>query len=865
MASSSRGNTDVIDTPESLPSNGKDKGKTKSNNTENSVDNNSSLGDRTPLFHPSLRRQSLINNIPEGSPLKRAMSVFNKVRIASVAFSPIALNAASSRTSNNEFLEWLDGQLSKIESFYRTKEKEALERYLLLQDQLYQLRDQKMTIKKQNIISESTDIIIKNALRTKKEISKIRGFPMIELRKKQKQKQEPLDMGEDLIDFDPMDSPTGSISTTTSRRRLKNKNREEDPNYKQRDYRKKKEHSHVAYHTARRQLKVAIIEFYRGLDLLKSYRMLNRTGFRKMAKKFDKVTGSHCLDWYTNKVNSSYFGTSDVLDNLIPKVEDLYSIYFENGNRKVGVDKLRSQGKVDEHFGAMFLGGLFLGMAVPLFLEALVVGGKRVVDHSMPEAGILLQLWGGIFLVILFLCIFTINCYVWTIYKINYRFIFEFDARNCLNYREYLEIPSLLFVALALLSWLSFENYWPEKFPGRYFPLLYIGIAFLVFFFPARRLHYRSRKWLQVALWRLLFSGLYPVEFRDFFLGDIVGSLTYSMGNISLLGCTYASHFRGIIDNTPGGSMCGSNHSRLMGFLSALPAMFRLVQCLRRYIDSKEWFPHLANLGKYTFTVAYYTMLSIYRIDKTNSHKAGFIVLGIFNSTYSSVWDILMDWSLIQANSKYPLLRNELGFKVPWPYYSAIFIDIILRFNWVFYLITESQLQHAALTGFLVALSEVFRRFIWIFFRMENEHCTNVIFAKASRDVPLPYPIVKRQLPESVPQVKFSYSEDSIVSPVKIKPTVTTDDRSSIGPNDEESVVGLIHRKPSTIHDEPSLARSSTVDSSRLTRLNSYAGVSPALEHFSNVLKRAHTKDFERRKPNPDQDSSDDEKDSDEE
>ena len=53
------------------------------------------------------------------------------------------------------------------------------------------------------------------------------------------------------------------------------------------------------------------------------------------------------------------------------------------------------------------------------------------------------------------------------------------------------------------------------------------------FFLPGNILYGNSRRWLQVALWRLLLSGLYPVEFRDFFLGDIVSSLTYTMGNIS--------------------------------------------------------------------------------------------------------------------------------------------------------------------------------------------------------------------------------------------------------------------------------------------------------------------------------------------
>lgn len=32
------------------------------------------------------------------------------------------------------------------------------------------------------------------------------------------------------------------------------------------------------------------------------------------------------------------------------------------------------------------------------------------------------------------------------------------------------------------------------------------------------------------AQWRLFFAGLYPVEFRDFFLGDLFCSLTYALG-----------------------------------------------------------------------------------------------------------------------------------------------------------------------------------------------------------------------------------------------------------------------------------------------------------------------------------------------
>jgi len=98
-----------------------------------------------------------------------------------------------------------------------------------------------------------------------------------------------------------------------------------------------------------------------------------------------------------------------------------------------------------------------------------------------------------------------------------------------------------------------------------------------------------------------------------------------------------------------------------------------------------------------------------------------------------------MDWSLLQSGAKKPLLRDIRGYKNPNYYYAAMIIDVILRFNWIFYAIFIGNVQHSTLVSYLVALSEVTRRGIWVIFRVENEHCSNVAHTKASRDVPLPY------------------------------------------------------------------------------------------------------------------------------
>ena len=210
------------------------------------------------------------------------------------------------------------------------------------------------------------------------------------------------------------------------------------------------------------------------------------------------------------------------------------------------------------------------------------------------------------------------------------------------------------------------------------------------------------------------------MEFRDFFLGDMFCSLTYAMGNIVLFFCLYVSQWRSPDD-------CNSNHSRLFGFFTCLPGIWRLLQCLRRYYNTRNVFPHLVNGGKYTFTILFYMSLSLYRMNETTGLKAFFLFCATVNGIYTSVWDLAMDWSLLNPYSAHPFLRDTLGYKSVWPYYAAMVIDPLLRFNWVFYAFYINELQHSAALSFFVALTEVTRRGIWVLFRVENEHCTKYV------------------------------------------------------------------------------------------------------------------------------------------
>jgi EXS family len=140
-------------------------------------------------------------------------------------------------------------------------------------------------------------------------------------------------------------------------------------------------------------------------------------------------------------------------------------------------------------------------------------------------------------------------------------------------------------------------------------------------------------------------------------------------------------------------------------------------------------------------TIMYYMTLSLYRIQDDKSLLALFITFATINALYcceftldissaflttAAVWDLAMDWSLCQPDAKKRFLRNVRGYKPTWPYYLAMLIDPMLRFNWVPYVLYAHDPRYSAIASFLIAFSEVSRRGMWTLFRVENEHAANV-------------------------------------------------------------------------------------------------------------------------------------------
>jgi SPX domain protein involved in polyphosphate accumulation len=93
----------------------------------------------------------------------------------------------------------------------------------------------------------------------------------------------------------------------------------------------------------RNDMKAAFSEFYLFLFWLRNYQLLNFQGFRKILKKHDKLfKTSSGNEWRKVKVDLATFFVDKEVDNLITKVENIFTQHLEYGNRKQAINQLRT-------------------------------------------------------------------------------------------------------------------------------------------------------------------------------------------------------------------------------------------------------------------------------------------------------------------------------------------------------------------------------------------------------------------------------------------------------------------------------------------------------------------------------------------
>ncbi|ROT36887.1 EXS family protein [Sodiomyces alkalinus F11] len=344
--------------------------------------------------------------------------------------------------------------------------------------------------------------------------------------------------------------------------------------------------------------------------------------------------------------------------------------------------------------------------------------------------------------------------------KINTPSLIQYPSRSSPTQPPHHLSTYRLATVLSILFAFSLTTFWlfTRGVPDlvvRYdwMPMTFLAALAALFFAPLRDLARNGRRRLLTSLRRVSIGGIAEAndgKFGDILLADALTSYGKVLGDLFVAVCMFFS---------PSASATAAPNRSCGGLLAvplvvAIPSAIRLRQCLIEYLrvkrapyrESSGWGgQHLANAAKYATT---FPVLVLATLQRHRSLAAGgpppspaldaaWAAAALLNSLYSLWWDVTKDWDLTlfsparrggtSLREQHPYgLRGRLAFRQPVVYYAVIALDLVLRCTWA----TRLSGRLAPLNDregflFLLQLLEVFRRWVWIFFRVEAEFIRN--------------------------------------------------------------------------------------------------------------------------------------------
>eukprot|EP00002_Diphylleia_rotans_P002707 TRINITY_DN1171_c0_g1_i5.p1 TRINITY_DN1171_c0_g1~~TRINITY_DN1171_c0_g1_i5.p1 ORF type:complete len:407 (+),score=84.25 TRINITY_DN1171_c0_g1_i5:49-1269(+) len=226
------------------------------------------------------------------------------------------------------------------------------------------------------------------------------------------------------------------------------------------------------------------------------------------------------------------------------------------------------------------------------------------------------------------------------------------------------------------------------------------------------------RSYLTKVLLQIVIAPFGRTTFAENFVADFITSmprLLFDCNHLIVMCIWYTTEY--------------DRDGMILTLLAALPLYFRFMQCIRCYYYSGLVFPHVANAGKYFCSILAVIYGRLYGDFVSVNHETSISyiiwILLFFGSTlYAYIWDIFVDWRMIDTSGKGPYLRENRIFKQDWVYWYAIISNFLLRFAKTL-TITPAAFSMVGFRHemfvFVLAALELFRRCQWSIFRIENE------------------------------------------------------------------------------------------------------------------------------------------------
>ncbi|KAF2405381.1 EXS-domain-containing protein [Trichodelitschia bisporula] len=313
------------------------------------------------------------------------------------------------------------------------------------------------------------------------------------------------------------------------------------------------------------------------------------------------------------------------------------------------------------------------------------------------------------------------------------------------HYLSCYRLATILSIPLGcslLLFWAITQGHAQSVLEWELLPNIYLLFLVLAFALPFSVASSSGRTRFLTTLKRISVGGLAETQdgkFGDILMADALTSYAKVLGDLYVAICMFFSH--GVSSTGKPDRTCGAAFA--VPVILAIPSAIRLRQCLIEYGRVRRAGGragvHLANALKYSSAFPVIILSALQR--GYDGHKMGMSEAGLFrlwlffvflNSAYSFYWDVAKDWDLSlfsaqRSNLEHPWgLRRQRYFHSKQIYYAVVVMDFFLRCTWSIKL--SPHLDHFNdLEGgiFLMEALEVFRRWVWVFLRVETEWVRN--------------------------------------------------------------------------------------------------------------------------------------------
>jgi len=288
-------------------------------------------------------------------------------------------------------------------------------------------------------------------------------------------------------------------------------------------------------------------------------------------------------------------------------------------------------------------------------------------------------------------------------------------------------------------------------------------------FFPCQT----RKSWMHM-LWRVLAAPSYLVNFRDGYIGDLLTSLVrvfiplcFSVIYVSETAYAWLSNDLSITTERSQDWLTGAFYYKflLLPVLTLFPLWLRLLQCLRRSVDTGKRWPHIGNALKYTSAIV---VISFGTFQPDIRHHPLWIASFVFATLFQFAWDLTQDWGMILVSPPQRatpaasssgiaavdcLVHTNITFRKtrllgPLSNYIAVILfNLTLRFAWTLTLMPtptdlgETRTLYVLVMrhlGPLLASLEIVRRMVWGFFRLEWEQLEQMTKAKGDKALEVP-------------------------------------------------------------------------------------------------------------------------------